>query len=576
MSVAVLVTEAKQSSRLIPWAALLAQTRRTDLLVIVPQKEKGKRCWKKIDFDEGSSAIAKAVAKTARELNLLTRRAEEEESALYPAPDDETVTDMPSELRKKQPQQPEGKLSTADANGSHPKARFQVELQARYLCDPRPAIALVDEVPRLSISLLIIPAVTPSKTDESSNWQNDLFRNSPCDVMYLRDDENQNMDGTQVLVVTNGDIDDQLALQTGTDIAELNNGLLTASYVEPEIDVVAPLVGQKILDKIVRNSLGKRESNVVRKVVLADDLLQGYKKLDPDQYDLILIGTRERKEIRAVLFSDIGGPSADRPATAVAIIRRGIPFSSRLWMSLRQSLERYVPQLERAQRISLVERLQSNSHWDFDFSALIFLSTLIAALGLIQNSPAVVIGAMLVAPLMTPIVAIGLGLAQSNIHFIRVATKTVMGGFLTAIIVSFFIGLLFAPAEATHEMIARESPNFRDLIIALASGIAAAYAMGRPNLLSALPGVAIAAALVPPVATAGIGAAKGHWHIAGGSLLLFFTNIVAIVLGTAFTFWAVGLTRSKNDKQSMPSWPRWAFLGLVVLTIVLTAVMTYY
>ena len=99
----------------------------------------------------------------------------------------------------------------------------------------------------------------------------------------------------------------------------------------------------------------------------------------------------------------------------------------------------------------------------------------------------------------------------------------------------------FIDWEITPEISNRGSPTLVDLLIAFISGIAAAYANGRPNLISALPGVAIAAALVPPVASSGIAAVSNRPDVAFGAASLFLTNIVAIVLGTGCAFWAVGI-----------------------------------
>jgi len=166
--------------------------------------------------------------------------------------------------------------------------------------------------------------------------------------------------------------------------------------------------------------------------------------------------------------------------------------------------------LDRERRISLVERVQNSSQWDFDFVALICLSTLIAGLGLLQDSTAVVIGAMLVAPLMTALVGAGLSLIQGNRRLIRNAACSVVLGFLLSFAIGLFLGLMAryftdVTEHLPDEMKSRGSPGVLDLVIAFASGVAAAYAMGRPNLVSALPGVAIAAALVPPIATS-------FWH----------------------------------------------------------------
>jgi len=120
----------------------------------------------------------------------------------------------------------------------------------------------------------------------------------------------------------------------------------------------------------------------------------------------------------------------------------------------------------------------------------------------------------------------------------------------------------------TLEMLGRGNPGFLDLIVALVSGVAAAYATSRPNLLGALPGVAIAAALVPPIATSGLAFAMGEYGLSTRAALLFFTNIVAIVLGTAGALWAVGI-RSYHAHGLWDNWSRWITVLLAVVVSLL-------
>ena len=217
------------------------------------------------------------------------------------------------------------------------------------------------------------------------------------------------------------------------------------------------------------------------------------------------------------------------------------------------------------------------------------LSTMIAALGLIQNSGAVVIGAMLVAPLMNPLASIGYSLALGHVNLIRNSMYTVMFGFATALAIGMIIGSLVQITSWIglvgqgvncngSEIQGRVHPNLLDWFVAFVSGVAAAYAMGRPKLLSALPGVAIAAALVPPIATSGLLLSVGQFQLSIGALLLFFTNIVAIVLGTACAFWAVGIGVGVKEKrkEGKPElvWPRYLFISFVILSIALAAGMS--
>ena len=238
---------------------------------------------------------------------------------------------------------------------------------------------------------------------------------------------------------------------------------------------------------------------------------------------------------------------------------------------LERITRRRVPQLDRAARVRLVRSVQSNSEINFDFVTLMCLATLIAALGLVRNSAAVVIGAMLVAPLMTPLVGCGLALVHGNLRLIRNAARSVLLGFL----VSFLIGVVLGWAvpvgeQVTDEMLARGSPNLVDLAVAFFSGVAAAYATARPRLSGALPGVAIAAALVPPIATCGLATATGHPRLAVDALILFLTNITSIVLGASFALWAVGV-RHEHVHSVRKTWIL-RLAALLVLTVLVLAV----
>jgi uncharacterized hydrophobic protein (TIGR00271 family) len=176
---------------------------------------------------------------------------------------------------------------------------------------------------------------------------------------------------------------------------------------------------------------------------------------------------------------------------------------------------------------------------------------------------------MLVAPLMTPMLGAGLGIVQGNILLVRDAARSIGNGFLLALIIGFIFGLAVPMRELTHELLARGAPNLLDLIVALLSGIAAAYAYGRPGLMGALAGVAIAAALVPPIATTGIALAQGYADVARGAALLFGTNLVAIVLGAATAFWVLGI-RGNRHRGRRRLWARRAVLGLILMVLVLS------
>lgn len=172
------------------------------------------------------------------------------------------------------------------------------------------------------------------------------------------------------------------------------------------------------------------------------------------------------------------------------------------------------------------------------------VSTVIAALGLLANSAAVVIGAMIIAPLMGPIVGIALATTQGSITIFRAALASELGGVAVCLLTSFVIAVCVPGTQVTAEMLARTAPTTLDLGIALASGVAAAYAIIDERVSASLAGVAVSVALVPPLATCGLLLAIGEYRLSAGSMLLWVTNFVAIQLAAATVFAAFGFGRS--------------------------------
>lgn len=199
-----------------------------------------------------------------------------------------------------------------------------------------------------------------------------------------------------------------------------------------------------------------------------------------------------------------------------------------------------VPNPSEADRIATYTHVRRNSRASADFQVLLALSVVIASFGLLLGSPAVVIGAMIVAPLMLPVLGVGLGTATANARLTRIAGGTVIRGIIIAVVVSWLIGVLVPTATVTDELNARGQPTLLDLLVALASGAAGAYAMGRKGAASSVAGVAIAVALVPPLATAGIGIALREESLAIGASLLFVTNVTAIGAMSAMMFLWMG------------------------------------
>lgn len=214
---------------------------------------------------------------------------------------------------------------------------------------------------------------------------------------------------------------------------------------------------------------------------------------------------------------------------------------------------RIIKPVTRERRAEVQVQLRNSSDPDFDFFLLVVLSSVIATLGLLTDSPAVIIGAMLVAPLMSPIIGFGLGALTGDDKLLRSAGISLVRGAIAAVFISALLTLInsrlpfLTLQELPNEVLARTHPTPIDLTIALAGGMAAAFALAMPSISAALPGVAIATALMPPLCTVGVGVAMRRWDVAGGALLLFITNAVTIAFAAMLVFSAVGFrVRTEN------------------------------
>jgi len=178
-------------------------------------------------------------------------------------------------------------------------------------------------------------------------------------------------------------------------------------------------------------------------------------------------------------------------------------------------------------RSLILAAVARDSRLDRKFLLLITLSSMIATLGLLQGSAAVVIGAMLVSPLLGPIMGIGFGLATLDSLLIKRALTTLAAGMAVAVFVAMVLVWLSPIRDVTEELRARTQPNLLDLAVAVVGGIAGVFAILR-KLSGVMVGVAIATALVPPLSTAGYGLATARPDFAMGAALLFLTNTLAI------------------------------------------------
>ncbi len=186
---------------------------------------------------------------------------------------------------------------------------------------------------------------------------------------------------------------------------------------------------------------------------------------------------------------------------------------------------------------------QSADVFNLNYSLELLLSAGIATLGLVLNSPAVVIGAMLISPLMGPILAAGLALAASDLYLGIKSLLGIAASMMVSILFSALLVWLLPFQSPTAEILARTQPNLLDLAVALFSGLAGSIVVCRGGTgggVTALPGVAVAVALMPPLCTVGFGVGSGWvWPIISGAGLLFLTNLTAIIACAFFVFYII-------------------------------------
>ncbi|MEH6717200.1 DUF389 domain-containing protein [Parasphingorhabdus flavimaris] len=211
---------------------------------------------------------------------------------------------------------------------------------------------------------------------------------------------------------------------------------------------------------------------------------------------------------------------------------------------------------------TVIDKVREDSGFTPHFAFMTSMSAGIAILGLLLSSPAVVIGAMLLSPLMGPIMGAGFALAVGDSVWLKESGKAILLGTIISILFAALVVTMSPIQTVTAEIAARTRPNLFDLAVALFSALAGAYAMIRGRM-GTIVGVAIATALMPPLAVVGFGLATFNWSVFGGSLLLFFTNLMTIALTATGMARLYGFRSVLSERQSQ--------VQVAIMTIVFVA-----
>lgn len=219
--------------------------------------------------------------------------------------------------------------------------------------------------------------------------------------------------------------------------------------------------------------------------------------------------------------------------------------------------------LTQEQRKKTIEKLLDVSLLTPDYILLLLLSSLIVIAGLLIDSASAIIGGMVVAPLLSPILTMSMGFALADFRLLRKALYTLSISIAVTVALGVILTLFSRQAGVSDEILERSAVSLAHFLIAVCAGILAAFSHVRESISSALTGIAVSVALLPPIAVMGIGVATLNWELLSGSLLLFVLNFIGIVFPATMVFSVMGFypmrkharqTLKKEEEEAAQEW----------------------
>ena len=394
---------------------------------------------------------------------------------------------------------------------------------------PMPVPEILQHVRRRNVRLLVSAAFELPEVSGRAQTSDQLMQSAACQTFIPLYGGKAPSEVKRILLVATDNVHDRWALRLVDRLRQRQRAEVTIGNVEDETDAKAGHAGGRAIRTLLHDAV--LDEHLFQIKVVTDQFKhRGIIELFEDQ-DLVVIGADGASHV-SPLEQSLGDAT-------VAIMKRPPPLRLR-------ALTDWLPRINPDDHADLIHDLRQGSIWGPDFIGMLGLASAIASLGLLQNSPAVVIGSMLLAPLMTPMIGLGLALQQANLQLGNHCGRSIGFGFLLTLVISFLITIITPTGETlSEEVLARGGPNILDLFIAVFAAGAATFAMARPNIAGAIAGVAIATALVPPVCSIGISLASGELLNALGALALFVTNLLAIIVVSSFTFTLLGVTHTR-------------------------------
>ncbi len=458
-----------------------------------------------------------------------------------------------------------------------PSIYDDLEIEIEVTPGASPADTILAYARKNTPGLLLVgwPKQDMQKTPLTGGTLDKLLRQAPCDIVAVKaaptwpEKPFNSLKTCQILVPASGGPNAPLAMRIALDLADCSD-VIALRIVPENADIAGFLAQQKALEAVMQP--WKDNLRLKTKTVRAPGVVKGI-VAQAQNSDITMLGATQENIFNQAIFGPIPQRIARQNPNTTLIVKRfdgsvGSVFT-RLWWRITHAL----PALPTEERAEVYKHIRRGARPKIDFFVMIALAAGIAAFGLLLNSPAVIIGAMLVAPLMAAIMGLGLGMIHADTRLLGLAASATLRGALLAVGVGALIGLIIPTKTPTSEMLARTAPNLLDLGVALVSGLAGAYALCRKEMSAALPGVAIAAALVPPLAVVGIGAAWIRPDIAGGALLLFVTNLITIASASALVFFVLGF-RPQLQRQGRSTVFKRGLVGSAILLGVMIWILT--
>lgn len=362
-----------------------------------------------------------------------------------------------------------------------------------------------------------------------------------CDVLIYRAEAKP--DFYRIVVAADGSPESKVACQLGLMLAHQQtpmDAVYVQEYDRPEWEGFAHI--ERSLEGL------NGQDQVKRQVVTAHHFAAGLLN-HVHEGDILIVGISESRRKQQWFSGEVSKDLLNRAPCPVLFAARSISERrpQNLIKRMRYEINHLMPTLSLIEQDEMAWQAHRMALPSVDYFVLIVIAASIASFGLLLNNTAVIIGAMLVAPLMQPLVALAIGVTTLSLELIRRGITTLLSGIGVALCVSFVVGFIMPHDTPTSEMLARGMPTWMDIGVALASGFIGAYATARKDIPAALAGVAIAAALMPPLCTVGLQIMLGNLELGLDAALLFLANIMGITFMALVVFIWLGMRPHKVE-----------------------------